>query len=72
MEQVLQDKSPYARRRKEPMRASVTDDNAADDDLDAKVDPFIYAAILRKSHLKILRIAVRGSLREDAYGCSDA
>ena len=29
------------------MRASTTDDNAADDDLDAKDVPFIYGAILR-------------------------
>ena len=29
------------------MRASTTDDNAADNDLDAKDVPFIYGAILR-------------------------
>ena len=46
---ISQDKSSYARRKMESMRASTTDDNAADDDLDAKDVPFIYGAILRIS-----------------------
>ena len=47
MEQVSQDKSLQASRRRKPMRASTTDDNEAYSDLDARIDPFISVAILR-------------------------
>ena len=46
MEQASQDKSLQARRRRKSMRASTTDDSEAYSDLDARIDPFIYVAIL--------------------------